>query len=54
MNKDGSGIWIDAKDHLVSKRDEKAMLSVYRVIKIYWQFFVGLVIGFLLGLGVFK
>ena len=45
--------WVPSKD-IVTKRDEQFALLVYRVIRLYWQFFLGLVIGFLLGAGVFK
>jgi len=45
--------WISRED-IVTKRDERLALQVYRIIKIYWQFLLGLIIGFLLGAGVFK
>jgi len=58
MVKDTQGVddvhWLNANRDMVVKRDERAALSVYRVMKVYWQFLLGLFIGFLLGLGVFK
>jgi hypothetical protein len=40
--------WVDAKDDFVVKRDEKIILGLYRIVRTYYQFFVGLALGFLL------
>jgi len=49
-----TGIWVDAKDDMVVKRDEKAAIVVYRFVKMYISQILCLLLGFLLGVGVFK
>lgn len=46
--------FIRADRDMVFKRDEKAALMVYRFVKTYISQIVCLVLGFLLGVGVFK
>ena len=36
------GLWVNAKDDFIIKRDEKIILRVYRFCKHHYEFFLGI------------
>jgi len=54
MKNSSGGVWVDAREHLVTKRDERVALMVYRVVKLYISQIACFIFGFLLCWGLFK